>query len=181
MRERSRSARTVASLRPVHQLGSVVLSSAFPTGVPDGLADGLFDLVEHGSLTRDWIAGWNPIYAGIGAAFAASGEPYESAPASPAPALPASAYTGVFANDYVGTVEISSQVGALELRVGPVPQVYALTHFERDTVTYHVDLEPPAPLTGATFVIGPDGLAHALILEYFADNRHQMFPRVQVD
>jgi hypothetical protein len=109
MRERSRSARTVASLRPVHQLGGVVLSSAFPTGVPDGLADGLFDLVEHGSLTRDWIAGWNPIYAGIGAAFAASGEPYESAPASPAPALPASAYTGVFANDYVGTVEISGK------------------------------------------------------------------------
>jgi CubicO group peptidase (beta-lactamase class C family) len=177
----SLGARTMTKLYPAQQLGIVVLSSAFPTGVPDGLADSLFDLVEHGRLTRDWIAGWNPIYTGIGAAFAASGEPYETAPASPAPALAASAYTGVFANDYVGPVEIGGEDGALELRMGPEPRVYALTHFDRDTFTYRVDLEPPPPLTGATFVIGPDGLAEAVILDYFAGNGQQLFPRVPAD
>jgi CubicO group peptidase (beta-lactamase class C family) len=174
----SLGARTVVSLHPAAQLGIVVLSSAFPTGAPDGLADSLFDLVEHGRLTQDWIANWNPIYAGIGATLAAGGAPYETAPASPEPALPANAYTGIFANDYVGPVEISGEDGALELSLGPERQHFSLTHFERDTFTYQIDLEPPVALTGATFVIGPDGVAQALILEYFAGNGQQMFPRV---
>jgi CubicO group peptidase (beta-lactamase class C family) len=174
----SLGARTAVSVRPARQLAIVTLTSAFPTGVPDGLNDSLFDLVEHGRLTQDWIAGWNTLYAGIGAAFAASGEPYETAPASPSPALPASAYTGVYANDYAGPVEISGEDGALELSMGPEPRVFALTPFERDVFTYHVDLEPPAPLTGATFVVGPDGTAHTLILDYFAGNGQQYFPRV---
>ena len=142
---------------------------------------GLFDLVANGRLTRDWIAAWDPFYAGIGAAFGASGAPYETAPASPASALPASAYLATFANDYVGPVEVSGEEGALELRMGPEPRVYPLTHFERDTFTYPIDLEPPAPLTGATFVIGPDGTAQALIIEYFAGNGQQLFPRVAED
>jgi CubicO group peptidase (beta-lactamase class C family) len=177
----SLGARTMVSLHPAQQLGIVVLTSAFPTGVPDGLADNFFDLVDRGSLTRNRIEDWNPIYAGIGAAFAASGEPYETAPESPAPALPASAYLGTFANDYVGSVEISVEEGALELRMGPEPRVYPLTHFERDVFTYLVDPEPPAPLTGATFIIGPDGTAQSLLLEYFAGNGQQLLPRVADD
>ncbi len=95
------------------------------------------------------------------------------------PALPASAYRGIFAKDYVGPVEISGQDDALELRMGPAPQVFPLTHFERDVFTYQVDLEPPAPMTGVTFVIGPDGVAQALILDYFAGNGQQLLPRVE--
>jgi hypothetical protein len=155
-----------------------VLSNAFPTGVPDGLTESLFDLAEHGKLTRDWIAAWKPIYESLVAAFALAGLPYETPPASPAPALPARAYAGVYANDYAGPVEISGDDTALELRMGPEPRSYALTHFERDTFTYLVDREPPAALTGATFVVGPDGQAQGLILEYFAGNGQQWFPRV---
>jgi hypothetical protein len=44
--------------------------------------------------------------------------------------------------------------------------------------SYQVDLEPPAPLTGAIFVISPDETAQALILEYFAGNGQQLLPRV---
>lgn len=95
--------------------------------------------------------------------------------------MSASAYTGIFANDYAGPVEISGEDVALELRMGPQPRLYALTHFERDTFTYLVDLEPPAPLTSATFVSGPDGLAQALILDSFAGNGQQLFPRVRDD
>ncbi len=177
----SLGARTNALLHPTEQLGIVVLTSAFPTGVPDGLSDSLFDLVANGRLTQDWIAGWNAIYAGIGAAFGASGEPFQTPPASAAPALPASAYTGVYGNDYVGPVEISGEEGALALSMGPAPAVFALTHFERDTFTYQVDLEPPAPLTSATFVIGSDGVAEAVILDYFAGNGQAFLPRLSED
>ncbi|MDQ3694634.1 MAG: serine hydrolase [Chloroflexota bacterium] len=177
----SLGARTMVSLHPADQLGIVVLASAFPTGVPDALAASLFDLVAHGALTEDWFTGWNAIYDSIGAAFAAGGAPYVTAPASPAAALSASAYAGTYANDYAGPVEISGTDDALELRMGPEPRVYPLRHFTHDTFTYAIDLEPPAPLSGVTFTIGPDGQAESLHVEYFAVNGQGMFPRVVAD
>lgn len=56
-----------------------------------------------------------------------------------------------------------------------------MTGEEASETLLYVDLEPPAPLTGATFVIGPDGLAQALILEYFEGNGQQLLPRVEED
>ena len=42
----------VVSLLPSKSLGIVVLSNAFPTGVPDGLANAFFDLVMTGKAAR---------------------------------------------------------------------------------------------------------------------------------
>ena len=173
----SYGARSFARLVPEQQLGIVVLANAFPTGVPDGLAAAFFDLARNGSLSRDWIAAWSAPYDALYAAFAASGAAYETAPASPSPALPTSAYVGAYANDYVGPVEIGEAGGGLELAIGPERRSYALRHFDRDTFVCRIDLEPPAPLTGATFVIGPDGRAAALRLDYFAGNGQEHFPR----
>ncbi len=41
----SQGARTVVNLLPSEDLGIVVLTNAFPTGVPEGLADSFFDLI----------------------------------------------------------------------------------------------------------------------------------------
>ena len=48
----SNGARTVVSLIPSEQLGIVVLSNAFPTGVPDAVADTFFDYVFKGESTE---------------------------------------------------------------------------------------------------------------------------------
>lgn len=74
--------------------------------------------------------------------------------------------------------EISGENGAFELRLGPEPHRCALTLYSRYTFPYQVDLEPPAPLTGATFVIAPNDLAQAIILDYVAGNGQQLFPPV---
>ena len=58
----SRGARTLASMLPGEKLGIVVLSNAFPTGVPEGIADSFYDIVLDGEPSRDWIATWNGIY-----------------------------------------------------------------------------------------------------------------------
>ena len=93
----SLGARTVVTLYPAQKLGIVVLTNAFPTGVPDALADSLFDLVRNGELTQDWFSNWNGLYEGLGEAFGASGIPYETPPVDATPALATSAYTGVYA------------------------------------------------------------------------------------
>jgi CubicO group peptidase (beta-lactamase class C family) len=61
----SEGTRTVASLIPSEQIGIVVLSNAFPTGMPDALADSFFDLVFTRSVTRDWVSPWNALYASM--------------------------------------------------------------------------------------------------------------------
>ena len=48
----SNGARTYVRLLPAEDLGIVVLANAFPTGVPDGLADDFFDLVLRGAPPR---------------------------------------------------------------------------------------------------------------------------------
>jgi CubicO group peptidase (beta-lactamase class C family) len=99
----SQGVRTVVSLIPSKQIGIVVLSNAFPTGVPDALADSFFDLVFTGSATRDWATPWNALYASIvGPASEAAKSTYGTPPTSPTPALPLAAYAGSYRNEYVG-------------------------------------------------------------------------------
>jgi hypothetical protein len=89
-------------LIPGEQLAIVVLSNAFPTGVPEGIASTFFDLVFAGRPTRDWVAEANAIFeTGYKESMKAS-LAYASPPASPAPPLPAAAYVGDYRNDYVG-------------------------------------------------------------------------------
>jgi CubicO group peptidase (beta-lactamase class C family) len=61
----SQGARTLVSLLPSEQLGIVVLSNSFPTGVPEGLADNFFDLVFAGSPTEDWTSKWNALFVSM--------------------------------------------------------------------------------------------------------------------
>ena len=120
----SAGARTLVHLVPGEQLGIVVLTNAFPSGVPEGLAATFFDLVFAGKPSRDWVAHWNEIYdtnLGSGAQKAAMA-PYVTKPTPVAPALPLQAYAGTYANDYVGEARIAEEGGILALRIGPCRQ-----------------------------------------------------------
>ena len=163
----SQGARTVVSLIPSEQLGVVVLSNAFPTGMPDALADSFFDLVFTGSVTRDWATPWNALYASIAeprieAAMANYGTP----PAFPTPALPLSAYAGKYGNDYLGTAVVTEDNDALTLTLGPDGiKSYPLKHFVRDTFTYFPDEETPDVPSAVIFEIGPDQKANQVTIE----------------
>ena len=83
----SAGARTLVHLIPGEQLGIVVLSNAFPTGVPEGIAKTFFDLVFVGSPTRDWVAYANEIFDAGYKEMMKPSLAYATLPASPAPAL----------------------------------------------------------------------------------------------
>ena len=58
----SAGARTLVHLIPGEQLGVAILSNAFPTGVPEGIAATFFDLVFKGEPARDWVALANEVF-----------------------------------------------------------------------------------------------------------------------
>ena len=168
----SAGARTLAHLLPAEKIGIVILSNAFPTGVPEGLAATFLDEVFAGKPSRDWISHWNEIYdANFGAgAQKAAMAPYASGPPSPSPAMPLGAYTGFYNNAYVGDVRITEAGGALSVALGPAGKRFPLKHFNRDLFLYAPFAESPGWMAAVTFLIGPDGKAAQVTLENFDED-----------
>lgn len=148
-----------------------MLSNAFPTGLPEGLADSLFDLVFTGKVEKDWIGAWDKTYAGLfGPAIEAAKARFATPPAEPRPALANAAYLGRYANDYIGNAVISEENGALVLGLGPTGERrFPLTHYDRDLFIMHPAEEMPDLPTAVTFTIGVDGKAQSVAIESLDD------------
>ena len=161
----SAGARTLVHLIPGEQLGLVVLSNAFPTGVPEGIAKTFFDLVFVGGPTRDWVAYANEIFDTGYKEMMKPSLAYEAPPASAGAALPMEAYLGDYRNDYVGEAKVTDSGGSLYLHLGPAGRRFPLAHFNRDVFTYSPMQEAPRARMGVTFRIGPDGKASEVTIE----------------
>lgn len=167
----SKGARTLVSLLPAEQLGIVVLSNAFPTGVPEGLADTFFDQVIVGKATRDWVSGWNDLFASLfGPAIEAAKSRYGKPPAVPTTLLPLSSYTATYANSYLGDAVVVEDGGALRLKLGPNgAKSFPLKHFDRDLFIFYPSDEMPDTPSAVTFLVGPDGKASQVTIEDLND------------
>jgi CubicO group peptidase (beta-lactamase class C family) len=142
----SQGARTVVNLMPSEQLGIVVLSNAFPVGVPEAIAISFFDLVFDGKTSRNWIEVWNGVFDALFGRhmIEAVMAPYAKPPALPTPALPFAAYAENYANDYIGAVRVVEAEEGLQLEMGPdKKKIYPLTHFDRDLFLYAPFAETP--------------------------------------
>ena len=154
-------ARTLVQLIPARQIGIVVLTNAFPTGFPEGIAASFFDIVFDGAPSRDWTAAWNAYYASLlGPANIAQ---YGTPPVNASPALPPATYAGTYANDYLGQVRVVADGADLMLYLGPGGKIsHRLMHFDRDTFTMHASPESPDVPSPLVFSIGGDGKATTL-------------------
>ena len=161
----SAGARTLVHLIPREQLGIVVLSNAFPTGVPEGIAKTFFDLVLVGGPTRDWVAFANEIFEAGYKEMMKPSLAYATPPATPAPPLPVSAYLGDYRNDYVGDAKVTESGGSLYLHLGPAGKRFPLTHFNRDVFVYAPMAEAPKARVGVSFLIGPHSKASEVTVE----------------
>ena len=163
----STGARTLVTLYPDDELGIVVLSNAFPTGVPEGLADSFFDLVFDGRVSKDWITDWDKVYASLfGPAIEAAAARYGKPPATASPAMPLAAYVGRYANDYLGEAVVGQMGDGLSLKLGPdLVRNFQLRHFDRDLFVYYPAEDMPNMASAVTFEIGPDGKAAQITIE----------------
>jgi hypothetical protein len=177
----SHGARTLVTLLPSQQLGIVVLTNAFPTGVPEGLADTFLAKLFGLDAARDWLGEWNALYASMfGPAIDAARARYDSAPAGASPALAAAAYAGTYVNDYLGKALIVETGGALTLKLGPANErSFSPRHFDGHVFVYHPYDETPQLPVAATFEIGPDHQATRLTLDDLNDNGQGVLVRAR--
>ncbi len=165
-------ARTLVTIFPEQKLGIVILTNAFPTGVPEGLSDSFADLVFDGAVKKDWIAAWDGIYVSLfGPAVEAAKAAYAKPPSPVRPAAPISAYAGRYANDFIADAAVSGGGDGLILKVRPAgARSYSLTHYDGDLFLTYPDAETPDRPTGVSFVVGPDGKASTMTIDFLDEN-----------
>ncbi|NUW31996.1 serine hydrolase [Nonomuraea sp. SMC257] len=151
-------AATNVTMLPSEGLGIVVLTNGEPVGAAEAVALTFLDVARHGRPTVDWLRL-------TGAAFARMerderpATDYGRPPAHAAPARPARAYTGVYANAHYGPLTVAEEGGGLVMRLGPKPLRLPLRHYAGDTFSYRTPGENSVGLEGVRFTVGADGRA----------------------
>lgn len=164
---------TNVALLPSANLGIVVLTNAWPTGVAEALCAQFLDLVQHGELQQDWFA----YYAGaLAQAFLPQGDlAGKQPPASPVPPRPLAEYAGDYESAYLGPARVvQTPQGGLQLLLGPQGQYsFALRHWDGDVFTFAPfnDAAPPGSVSKADFSGGQ------LVLEHYNDHGLGVFTR----
>jgi CubicO group peptidase (beta-lactamase class C family) len=158
---------------PSTGIAFVALTNGYPLGIPETLGAQFFDLVEVGSIQRDWYSIFNPYFLEdlkpegslVGAA----------RPSNPTPPRPLNEYTGAYANLYHGPAVVSLENGTLVLTIGPAPVRRPLTYWGGDafTFTLHNENATPGTISKATFA------GNRLTLEYYDHERLGTFVRGQ--
>jgi len=167
--------RTAVTLLPDEKLGIIVLANAFPTGAPEAITAAFLDLLHHGAPEADYLALFEPIFAGL------IPERSYPAPADPSPAMPAAAYTGTYGNAYYGEADVTQdEGGALVLMLGPDKRPFELAHHDRDAFTFDFvglgdEGEHPAL---AAFASADGARADSLTIDFLNDSGQGTFTRV---
>ena len=156
---------------PALNLAIVTLTNAQPIGVPETLSAQFFDLVQFGTIRRDWGKIYGDAFAPL---LAPEGRLVgQPRPANPLPARALSAYTGTYQNDYYGPLQVADQGGTLVMTLGATPLVLPLSHWDGDVFTFTLDNENATPGTISQAAFSSD----RVWLEYYDHEGLGMFVR----
>jgi hypothetical protein len=170
-------AATTYVLIPSLGVGITVLSNAVPIGAVEALASQFTDLVQFGTVTRDWLDAYGKMIAPL---LAPSGSlAGKSPPPHPAPALPLGAYVGSYANAYYGDVVVAEKGNRLVLTVGPAHMEFALRHWDGNDFVFSLEDEDAAAGSASqvTFEPGEAGKVRAVTVEVFKESGFGRFVR----
>ncbi len=164
-------AATAFKIVPATGAAIIALTNGYPVGVPEILNQQFFDLVEYGTVQRDWGALIRPYFVKMnapeGSLVGVARQPSAKAPRALVD------YAGVYRNDYHGALTVSVAGNALLATLGATPLRLPLTHWEGDTFTFTLDNEnaTPGTISKATFAPG------RVTLEYYDEEGLGTFVR----
>lgn len=155
---------------PSAGIGIISLTNGSPVGLPEALDNAFADLVQFGTVTRDWLAAYQPLIA-------PGNKPQGSLvgkepPANPEPASPLQAYTGRYGNAYFGDAVVTARDGELTLTLGPKDEHFPLRHWSGDDFVFTPRAESanPGSRSQARFVTESDGPMEKMVLEFYDEN-----------
>jgi CubicO group peptidase (beta-lactamase class C family) len=149
-------------------VGIVVLSNAPPIGAVEALTASFVDLVDFGTVTRDWLPAYGHVMAPMTAPFGSLVG--KTPPQHPAPAASLQSYIGDYASNYGGDAGVVQRGDGLALTLGPAKTEYALRHWDGNIFVYTPAGEnaPDGSIAKATFTMDAAGHASSMTIEYLA-------------
>lgn len=162
---------------PAEDLGIVVLTNGQISGLAEATAETFLDLAERGTVTRDWLGAYRPIFAAMMANPSVLAG--RARPAKPKTAAPRRAYAGTYRNAYYGTVSVTAKGGKLTLRMGPKRRAYPLTHWSGNRWSYISPGENGRELTAVDFRFSGTPKAASIRVENLDANGLGTLKRVQ--
>lgn len=164
-------AATSFTVIPSINLAIVVLTNGQPIGIPETLIQQFLDVAQLGAIQRDWgslyASALAPLLAPEGSLVGVAPPPWSSLPRA------LSAYTGTYQNVYWGPIQVIDNRGTLEIRIGPMPRTYPLSHWSGDMFTFTLRDENAAPGTISKVRFG----LNEVTLEYYDRDRLGTFVR----
>lgn len=143
---------------PAEDLGIVVLTNGQVSGLAEATAETFLELAERGTLTRDWLGAYRPIFVAMMANPSVLAD--QQRPAKPQAAQRPATYVGTYRNRYYGNVSVTAKGRKLTLRMGPKRRAYPLTHWSGNRWSYISPGENGRELTAVDFrVFGASGAA----------------------
>jgi hypothetical protein len=154
-----------------------VLTNASPIGAAESVALEFLDLAQFCTIRRDYVSILTAAFNVINAPPYGTSIDYATPPVTATAALPAAAYVGRFGNDLYGDMTVTEEASGLVLHLGPEPRAYPLTHYDRDVFTMQPVGENAYGPSGVTFLIGPEGKADRVTIEYLNEDHQGTFIR----
>lgn len=148
-------AATTVQMVPDLDVGIVVLTNAGPVGAAEALAAQFVDLVQFGTLTRDWVGDYG---GALGGYYDPVGDLVGEEPPAEEAGRDLGAYVGEYANDYFGPARVTLQDGGLVVSLGPADYTLSLRPWGEDTFAFVPTGEnaPAGSLSSARFELDGD-------------------------
>jgi CubicO group peptidase (beta-lactamase class C family) len=156
---------TAFAVIPSAHVGIVVLTNAAPIGAAESLIAEFMDLVQFGDITRDWVAGYQPLFAPYSKP--AGGLVGKPSPVAPKPAHPLDAYAGSYGNDYFGDAHVVREQDRLVLTLGPKDMRFPMRHWDGDryVIAMHGEDYEEGSVSAVDFTVTASGQASTMQVE----------------
>ena len=158
---------TTVTFYPGEDIGILVLTNGAPYGLPEAVAQTFFDLLFLGESETDRLTEFFDAFRALWAEERAFLRDYSRPPEAPVPALPVSAYPGIYDNPYYGPLKVAARDQELSLVFGPQRQVFPLRHWSGSLYVFETMGENALGLSGAEFLADPQGVVQQVILERY--------------
>ncbi|MZR30240.1 serine hydrolase [Sneathiella litorea] len=162
---------------PSSELGIAVFTNGTPVGAAEALTAQFMDLVQYGEVQREWLAGYQKLFAPMNSPI---GElTGQEPPETPEPSAELTLLEGLYNSDYFGMAKLEVKNESLVLILGPDKQEFILNHWDGEVFRFPVFNEnmPFGSTSSLKFALREDGTAKSFTIEFLNEFGLAVFDR----
>lgn len=162
-------ARTLVYLIPEKQVGIIVLTNSFPTGLPESIADTFLDLIYDQKVSQDWSQLWDSRYQSLleNKKINVSKNPIQESDLNP--------YVATFSNPYFESIHFVIENHQLILIAGPKQMKFPLQWVKQHVFAMKTQGENRSGMQAVAFQTNKKGDIQSVVIDAWNENHLGVF------